>query len=318
MSPFWSQCISLAILFAAVCVALSPTRIFASIPHEPVVVGLTAAADIHTGAIGGLVEFASSASNAERVVAFLAVIFSVLTVSVAALWVMKKELPWGLNYAVVLLLTGPIAAAMTGLMSFATTSKLLERYSYADALAWGYERNFVAPTVKSLKSNGLAERRFVIYIPDDGNLWDYLQRIKDHSEDKEWKCQWDKKGYTSQEQTLGVGTQDGKPISRTVLVVNTSQDKYWVDFPRTLAALTDVIEERNNECEERMWMSAWLIGRFCKKNEWSAEYVDRFKKKLIALIDNDGLDLFVCDSNQNTCASTLFGSRMDGLPCNMP
>jgi hypothetical protein len=189
-----------------------------------------------------------------------------------------------------------------------TTSKLSERYSYADALAWGYERNFVAPTVKSLKSQGLAERQFIIYIPkEDGNVWDRLQRIKEAKEDKEWKNQWQAQGHIWQEHALIVGWQDEKPIHRTVLRVKTSKkDRYWVDFPRTLAALTDVVEERYNECKERMWGSDWLVENLCDKNEWSIEYIKRFSSKLMDLVNNDEADLFVCHTNQSNCAPALF------------
>lgn len=140
---------SLLTVLGAVWVAFFGLRpIPHRIPPEPVAVGLATFGDLHAGAVGGFTEFADGAPG-EQLVGLLVVIFSILTFLVVAFWILRRELPFGLKkqYHEVIVLTGPVAAALAGLMSFSTTCKLLERYTYADALASGYEKNFVAPTV---------------------------------------------------------------------------------------------------------------------------------------------------------------------------
>lgn len=218
-----------------------------------------------------------------KVIKYISWISNVGAILVLILWCLKKNIALaGTTYD-----HEPIFVVLTGI--FAGLNQLHQwlleesEYSPAHALAVGYVKNFISPTITQLMQDGTKNPIIYVYRPKcitelySGNISRVRSKLKQNS-------------FTLMDINLSSQSARARDI---ILIEKSSTKKVYFDFPNTLTSLVSYVDYRigsnQNSNSEK------------KKDEFTEELIEKFFTKVDELLTKENIqgNIRYCDQTLN-------------------
>ena len=200
----------------------------------------------------------------------LQVILYLFTIGLAIIWLFKLETPFDVEAGTFILL-GIISPSITYVINKYSNKIEAERFSIANALAYGYIENFVEPVLTQL----LKKRKnpiLHIYIPQK------LSDLYPKSIDRLKARLANKNIFVN---TKSIKLNEGR-VNRDIMTISGLCNDLYFDIPNTLLTLNPLIDFRINSPKNDL--------REKEKDELGSMYILAFKGTVMKLLKIKGLD----------------------------
>lgn len=171
-------------------------------------------------------------------------------------------------------LFGIISAAFSSVISWQSNKIKKEKFSVANALAYGYVNNFIEPIMTQLIKKNRTDEIPFMYICMPDKITDVLPKSID-------RITAQLKERNLESKTIKITLEEGRGL-RDVLTVRSIDGKnVYLDFPNTLLTLQSVINFKVNSPKNS-------FGKI-EAEELSKEYISAFKETVTQLLTEKGL-----------------------------
>ncbi|MCY1633921.1 STING domain-containing protein [Marinifilum sp. D737] len=195
---------------------------------------------------------------------FLQAVLYISTIALALIWFLKLETSVDVEAGTFILL-GIISPSISYVINKYSNKIEAEKFSTANALAYGYIENFIEPVLTQLLKKGNNPTLY-IYIPE--KLSDLYPKNIDRL-----KAKLTKNNISIN--TKSIKLNEGR-ANRDIMTVSGLSDDVYFDIPNTLLTLNPIIDFRINSPKNELCEK--------EKDELGSQYINAFKETIMKLI----------------------------------
>jgi hypothetical protein len=212
----------------------------------------------------------------ERLFQVASVVILLLSVALAAVWLIWDDLPLEPVLVVLGLIYAEVPLLGRWLINKLDKELTREKFSMPYALAYGYLTNYLAPVVKQLRKEAGPKAdalRFYVYLPRslDELSGDSISEILDELENRSYQVETLEIEFPGSKRRRDFRTARKLPVGE-----GTAETVKYFDFPTTLLTLEQAVEYKLDTREGSF--------PFRQREALGKEYIDHFRMQLVDML----------------------------------